>query len=69
MTYSVHINHHGLDYSGAHYKAQLSPFGPDGTGIYVVQAIGYRTDETEAKRECLAVAEHLVKLINDRIAE
>lgn len=49
--------------SGPHYKVQLSPFGPDQTGIYVVQTI-LHDDVEQAKREALAVAEHLCKQLN-----
>jgi hypothetical protein len=57
----VSINMHMV--SGPHYKVQLSPFGPEQTGIYVVQHI-LHGDEVQAKREALSVAEHLCKQLN-----
>ena len=60
----VRITRHGV--SGPHYKVELSPFGPDQTGIYVVQPI-LHDDLEYAKHTALIIAEHLCRQLNKAI--
>lgn len=62
--YRASITFDGPSDGGANYKAQITAFG--GAGVYVAVPI-IHGDVEHAKRECISIAAHLVKLINDRI--
>lgn len=61
--YQARITFDGPSDGGANYKVQITAYE---TAIYVTWPIG-RDTETEAKREAMSIASHLVRLINESI--